>query len=535
MPSVETMVEPNLTGNIFNFSADAQSHIALKPHGRLWPASNAPGHLVGQPEAPGLAGVMPWVVRDPIAVGEPFPSRRHCLAIAGRALLPGSGVSCPDPAKPGPCENGHVEGVLRRDVTVGRSPRLHRYQGRRARTVPFGRSRPVHRSTHAQRNAAIAMHGSHGVVAFEERRRERDQVLLARTVNGGRTWSRPVRPTGRPAGAANEQWPAVAVGTGGRVTVAWNDDSTGVQRVYVSRSIDGGRAFGPPHAIDASAPSAAAQWRPALAQGGGDLVHAVFVDDRARSADDDLPQSGVFYTRVTRGVPELARRLDGGQPAALAAKMDNAWAPRVAARGKRVLVSWVDFQNYDWGVFSRQSRDRGSKFAAQIRVTDNAEDNPATAADEQQEVLADSPDPLLLPMRALVVWADWRKRASAGHVPHQRYDVFAATPGAPNRQVDPYGSRPVATFSPSACVSGRLALVAFQDASRAQSRIAMVRVRSGRRRGGALRVDDGGSGAGDAWRPRLACSGGRAVVAFETERDGPGQVYVTSARLERLR
>ena len=78
-------------------------------------------------------------------------------------------------------------------------------------------------------------------------------------------------------------------------------------------------------------------------------------------------------------------------------------------------------------------------------------------------------------------------------------------------------------------------IAAFQDASRAQSRIALVRVAGGARRGPALRVDDGGPAAGDAWRPRLSCSGGRVVVAFETERDGPGQVYVTSAPLERLR
>jgi hypothetical protein len=47
-------------------------------------------------------------------------------------------------------------------------------------------------------------------------------------------------------------------------------------------------------------------------------------------------------------------------------------------------------------------------------------------------------------------------------------------------------------------------------------------------------VDDGGPRAGDAWRPRLACSGGRVTVAFETERDGPGQVYVAAARAARL-
>jgi hypothetical protein len=529
LPSVETLVEPDLVGNVDNFTADAQSHIALKPHGRRRPKTGPAGHLVGQPNRPGLASVMPWVVPDPFRPSEPIAVRRHRVAAAGRALLPGSGVDCPDPARPGPCENGHVEGVLWRNVTVNPKRAFHLYRGGLAKTDPFGPSRPVHRSGNAQRNAAIAMRGEVGVVAFEERRKGRDQVLLARTADGGLTWSASARPTGRPPGRANEQWPAAAIGANGRVTVAWNDDSTGVPRSYVARSTDGGRTFGPPRPIDPSAPPAAAQWRPALAQGRGEVVHAVFVDARARSADDDLPQAHVYYARVTGGTVEPARRLDTGEPAPLAAKLDNSWVPRVTARGARVLVAWTDFLNYDWGVFSRASTNFGATFGQQVRVTDNRE------GESQQEELADSPDPLLMPRGSLVVWTDWRKRHSTGPRPHPQYDVFAAPPGRPNVQVDPHGARPVSAFAPSGCAAGDQALVAFQDESRAQSKIRLVRVVGGVRRGPALRVDDGGSRAGDAWRPRLACSGGRAVAAFESERDGPGQIYLAAASLASLR
>src|SRR5207249_2618339 len=124
-------------------------------------------------------------------------------------------------------------------------------------------------------------------------------------------------PTGRRAGGANEQWPAVALGARGRVTLAWDDDSSGVQRVYLARSRRGGRRFGRPRAIDPRPPGDAFQWRADLTKGRGDVVHAVFVDDRARSSDDELPQAGVYYARVRRGLPERARRLDGGTPAQL--------------------------------------------------------------------------------------------------------------------------------------------------------------------------------------------------------------------------
>src|SRR4051794_27897487 len=47
MPSLRAVVLPELTGNIFDYTADAQSHFALR-------GARVRGHLVGQPEAPGL-------------------------------------------------------------------------------------------------------------------------------------------------------------------------------------------------------------------------------------------------------------------------------------------------------------------------------------------------------------------------------------------------------------------------------------------------------------------------------------------------
>src|SRR3954468_411225 len=101
MPSVRAMVLPELTGNVFNFSADAQSHFAVR-------GAASRGGLVGQPAAPGLFA-SPWVVPDP--AGPSFARRRKRLAEAGAALAPGSGVACPDPSAAAACENGHVEGV----------------------------------------------------------------------------------------------------------------------------------------------------------------------------------------------------------------------------------------------------------------------------------------------------------------------------------------------------------------------------------------------------------------------------------------
>ncbi|MEX2195549.1 MAG: sialidase family protein [Thermoleophilaceae bacterium] len=517
-PSFEALALPEMTGGVFSFYADHQSHVAVKPRtGR-----EEGGSLVGQPSAPGLQS-SPWVVPDPLHPGEPFDERRRRLGLAGEALAPGSGVECEgDP--PGPCEDGHVEGVFFRDVEVARSRPRRRWRGRRTRTR-FTPSRAASPSPHPQRNAAVARRGRHAVLAFEERTGGGDQIFLVRSDDGGRTWSERVRPTGRPAGATDEWWPAVALAPDGTVTVAWVDRSSGRERVYLSRSADFGAGFGPAAPLDPGPAAGVAQWKPALAQGAGDVVQAVFVDERDRHPNGS-PQAGVFHARIAAGEPEPARRLDGGEPAPPAANLDNAWAPSVEARGSRVLVAWTDFLNYDWDVFARASGDGGDSFGAADQVND-----------AQGEGFGDSPQAVLGAGRPFVAFTDFGPGEESQRRPHPMYDVYVASPGAEGvHQADPHGARHASAFAGAACAAARDdVLVAFQDAASGQNDIRIARLADGERRGPAYRVDDAGRGGGNAWRPRLACSRGGVLAAWEDERDGPQQVYAAVARSRRLR
>jgi hypothetical protein len=187
-----------------------------------------------------------------------------------------------------------------------------------------------------------------------------------------------------------------------------------------------------------------------------------------------------------------------------------------------VLVTWLDFLNYDWDVFSRVSTDSGRTWQAQKLVNDTPPAN---------EELADTPRASLASGRDLIAWTDWRKRDSSATRPHQMYDVFISQPEKSNVQVDPYGRRQLSTFAPDICGE----LVAFQDASKGQNDIRIVHMRDGARRGKAYRVDDAGPRAGNAWRPRLACGGAQVLAAWEDERDGPAQIYFARAKLARLR
>jgi hypothetical protein len=508
MPSVRAMVLPELTGNIFNFSADAQSHFVVR-------SGRGRGRLIGQPAVPGLYA-SPWVIKEPHGS---FAARRKRLAQVGAALAPGSGVACPDPAVAAPCENGHVEGVFRRDVQVNVKPRFKRYRGP-VRKTRLSRARAVTRGRAAQRNAAVAMSGRRVALAWEER----DRVFVARSDSAGRRWSKPMA-VAPPKDGGKQEWPAIALSPSGRVTVAWSDTRTGTPRVMYARS-RGSKGFATARALDASAPPTAAQSKPALAQGRGGLVHAVWIDERERSADDDLPQAHVLYKRV--GAKRAGKRLDTGTPVALAARSDNAWAPRIASTGKRVLVTWLDFEAYDWGVFSRLSSTGGQTFGKQVRVTSDTAD---------QEELADSPAPAL-PARGkpLIAWTDWRKRDSSGTKPHEEYDTFVASPGGKNHQADPYGGKQVSTFAPSICLSRRgRATIAFQDAAAGRSVVRAVTVRgAASKRGRARLVSDAGARGGNAWRPQLACSGGRVVAVWEDERDGPARLYSSFGSARRL-
>ena len=520
-PAIETLVHPQMEGGVFSFYADQPSHMAVKPRtGR-----EKKGFILGQPGHPGLVQTLPWVVPDPARPNEPMAERRRRLGEAGEKLAPGSGEACPDPAKPGPCEDGHTEGVLWRDIVVNREPGYRRYRGKLARSR-FSKARPLSRAGVAQRNVAVAARGRHVVAAFEQDGGAHDQVYLVGSRNGGRTWRGLQEPTGRPPGLTDEWWPAVAVGPKGLITVAWVDRSSGRERVYYARSRNYGRRFGPPRPLDPSAAPEAAQWKPALAADGRrDVVHAAFIDER-EIGRDGVPQAHLFHSRIEKGRAAKAERLDTGEPAPLATKFDNSWAPSVATRGSRVLVTWIDFLNYDWDVFSRLSTDRGKSWKDQRLVNDTP---------EEAEELADTPRAALGAGGELVAWTDWRKRDSSATKPHQMYDIYLARGGGKNLQVDPYGRKQLSTFSPDLCAVGRDALVVFQDASRGQNDIRAVYVKGGRKRGKARRVDDTGSRGGNAWRPRLACAGGKALALWEDERDGPPQIYFARARLGKLR
>jgi hypothetical protein len=532
-PSFRAMALAEMTGSVYDLAADAQQHIAVKPVVGRRPR----GALVGQTPSVGLLRVAPWLVADPLSASEPIEQRRRRLANAGEAALPlGHGPACSAPDVAGPCRGGQVEGVIWADVEVASHPRYAPRRRIRHGRTPFSVSRPVAPSPRAQRNVRLAQRDGTVWAIFEERRRGHDQVVVARSPDRGRTWGgKLVHPTGRRAETADERWPSIAVGRDNRVWVAWQDDSSGVMRVYAASSRDGGRTFGAPQPVAQDPPPSAAQLRPSIAATTAGRAVVAFIDERGHNADG-LPQAQARLARLdVRAGLTPSLRVSAAEPVALARQMNNAWAPDVVARGARVLVSWIDFHTYDWRVYERASSDGGQTLAGTIQVS---ADPGAGGSEPDPEALTDTPRGTFTGDGPLIAYTDYRKRAASQRAPHQLYDIAVAAPGERPVRADGNGTAPRSSFAPViAGFEGTGAVVAWQDHPRGDADVLMRFVVGEGAVGPAQRVDDAGTVGWNSWRPDIALYGGPepgVLVCWEDDRDGPSQIFCARASDYRL-
>ena len=530
-PSIEAMVLPEMTGNLYDLSADNQQQIAVKPRG-----ARPRGFLLGQPSAPGWLRTGAWVAPDPAHPGETIAQRRKRLGQIGEKLLPGSATACPTPAARGVCRGGQVEDVIYADVNVARAPRVHRQRRHKLGRTPFGVNRPLAPAARAQRNVSLASRGRLVVAAYEQRNPDGDDVLVASSKDGGRTWGRPTIV----AAGEHEWWPAVAIGPDRTIWLTWCEqgqpssrpvDSTPVGggigvgnpfqgdfRVLVSRSTDGGRGFSPPVDADASVGKGVWQLKPAIAATGRNKAVVAFVDDRARFTGDDLPQAGIWLVPLTGSKPGKAIRMDStAKPNASAATLDNSWAPALAASGRRVALTWTDFRDYEWNAYLRTSADGGATWTAERVVN---------ATKDSDEALEDTPRPAF--PGPVVAFTDWAKSADSATKASPLYDVVLARPGRAPRVVDGSRGAHVDAFAPAVVRAGGRTIVAWQDHRRGDGDILIT---SG---GAPRRVDDTGPEHVNQWRPALAISGHNVVSAWEDERDGPSQIFFARAPIRRI-
>jgi hypothetical protein len=428
---------------------------------------------------------MAFGVPDP--VGEPLVARRQTLAASAVLQLPRPGnPACPS-IEPGPCRGGQVEGTVFHDVTLD-GPGT---SGGRARaTPPFSAAQPIARSFAAQRNVALAAKGRRAIIAWEEG----GHVRLARSSDGGRTWTRP-----QVFGAGSA--PSIAMGARGRVWLAMAE-RRGVVAVWTSH--DGGRRFG--NGWEAS-PGQGRQLAPSIAATTGGNAYLAWIDERGRQPDGSgLARAAVYGAPVRDNRVGTPRLLDTAPAKVADAKsLDNDWAVSAGSRGRAVTVAWADFSTYDWRIVARSSRDGGRRFGALRTISANPAD---------REALDDAPSVAVGRRGAHVAWTNYTKAPTLDPAPS--YQV------ALDRRMLAGDAHAIAVNPALALTPSGTPLVAFQDHA---DGVPAIRLSAG---GRSRAVSASAAGQ---WRPAIAVSARHVLVAWADARGRSPQIRLARAPL----
>jgi hypothetical protein len=144
----------------------------------------------------------------------------------------------------------------------------------------------------ANSGVSIAASGSRAVVTWAATVPTGTNVYAAVSTDGGATFGAPVRVNDVDGDARvnGEQPPRVAIGAD--IVVAWVSRLTGVSRIRMARSVDGGRTFTPAATAHSETLAGARGWQ-SLAIDTGNRVHAAWLDgrDANRSAAVNPPTS----------------------------------------------------------------------------------------------------------------------------------------------------------------------------------------------------------------------------------------------------
>ncbi|MGH9149179.1 MAG: sialidase family protein, partial [Acidimicrobiales bacterium] len=216
-----------------------------------------------------------------------------------------------------------------------------------------------------------------------------DNLWVARSGDGGRTLSAPVRVTGRLTFQ-----PRIAIGNDGAVHVIWlQGDEVGLLRlagrpapVLASRSTDGGRTFSEPVRVSDPERERVGAASPVI-DSNGELV--VMYEDFKGDFRDFENREGPAWDSPFALV--ITRSTDGGRTFAKGTELESGVVPLrrflvflpefpslAAGPGGRLYAAWADGRNGDEDVLLRRSDDGGRTWAAAVQVNDNARGDGTT-------------------------------------------------------------------------------------------------------------------------------------------------------------
>jgi hypothetical protein len=180
--------------------------------------------------------------------------------------------------------------------------------------------------TGANGNIYIAWVQGNGV---EER-----MVYLSKSVDLGDSFSSPVEVDNFNSSTTSLYTPTLAVDTGGNIYIAWQDDSSGTFVIYLSKSIDGGLTFSTPLRIDNSSSATGNQERPTMAVDLEGWIYIAWQDDRNGNED-------IYFSRSTdQGASfEPSIRVDDSTDNS----GDQVFPHMAVDNSKDIYITWTDY------------------------------------------------------------------------------------------------------------------------------------------------------------------------------------------------
>ena len=275
---------------------------------------------------------------------------------------------------------------------------------------------------------------------------------------------------------------------GDSLYAVWYDVRRGNADVYLAKSTDGGRSFGPNKRVNDDT-TAAVQYKPSIGVDGQGTIYIAWRDGRKGNAD-------IFFAKSADGGKTFSKNSQLNDDRGVAYQGN----PTLAVNSKGlVAVAWSDARNGKDDIYITVSKDQGRTFSANRRVNDDPEttahSHPSLAVDETGTVYA--------------AWEDFRNDNSDIYL--ARSLDGGATFG-PNRKVnDDSGSAP--QISPSLVIgpSGQI-LVAWGDF-----------------RGSAVMLPPPHSATGEEQRWEVSRTG-NADIYFAGSSDG-GKTFSNNVRL----
>ncbi len=220
-------------------------------------------------------------------------------------------------------------------------------------------------------------------------------IFFAKSTNGGRTWTAPLR-VNNDAGGAFQADPFLTLDSASNIYIAWTDYRSGGADVFFSKSTDGGLSFSSNVRVNDVIPQA--QFDPAVAVDSVGLIHVVWTD--SRNAFTTGPD--IFYGNSTDGGlsfnPNLRINND--------ATATEQGRPTIAvAADHSVYIAWDDPRNGGRGrdIFFSKSTDRGNTWTPNILVNDDT-----GAATQIEPVIAVNPAGAIF-----LAWTDYRTANTA--------------------------------------------------------------------------------------------------------------------------